>query len=400
MQSYDVVIIGGGIVGSATALALVRARPGLRVALLEKERELALHQSGRNSGVIHSGLYYRPGSLKALNCREGYARLLEFCRAERIPHEICGKIVVATRDEEIPRLDELHRRGEANGLAGLRRLTAHDIRDIEPHCAGIAGLHVPESGIVDYARVARAYAARASEGGADVLLGTRVERLTPNPDGVQVLTAAGVIQARVAVACAGLQSDRLARMTDPDLSIAVLPFRGEYYMVRPEAKHLVRNLIYPVPDPSFPFLGVHFTRTIDGGLECGPNAVLALGREAYGKLQVSPRDSWDALTWPGLRKLARRHWRTGLGEVRRSISKRAFVTALQRLVPDIRAAHLTPAPAGIRAQACDRDGVLVDDFAIREHGRAIHVLSAPSPAATASLAIGTRLSERALALVS
>ena len=390
--AFDVLVVGGGIVGLATALRLLEARPGLRLALIEKESGLARHQTGNNSGVIHSGLYYKPGSLKATNCREGYRQLLDFCRAEGIPHDLCGKVVVATRPEELPRLEELHRRGTANGLEGIRRLTPEQIREIEPHCTGIQGLFVPQTGIVDYAVVAEKYADRIRALGGEVHLGERVVTLRrhENPDRVEVVTArrGQVWTGRLLVACAGLHSDRLARQTEPDLPVRITPFRGEYYVLRPDACRLVRHLIYPVPDPAFPFLGVHFTRMIQGGVECGPNAVFAFAREAYHKTDFSLRDTWETLTWPGFRVVARKYWRTGLGEFHRSFSKAAFVRALQRLVPDIRAEDLRPGGAGIRAQACDREGRLRDDFDIRIDRNVVHVCNAPSPAATASLAIG------------
>lgn len=399
-MTHDLLIIGGGIVGLATALRFLQARPGARVVVLEKEKRVAQHQTGNNSGVIHSGLYYRPGSLKASNCREGYRQLLDFCRDESIPFEICGKIVVATHPDEFPGLEELHRRGIANGLDGLRTLEPAEIQDLEPHCAGLRGLWVPQTGIVDYALVSEKYASRIALAGGEIALGQRVLHLRASasvPAGpVEVVTPDRTWTAKLVVACAGLQSDRLARQTQPDLPLRITPFRGEYYVLRPEACRLVRNLIYPVPDPAFPFLGVHFTRMIQGGVECGPNAVFAFAREAYRKTDFSLRDTLETLAWPGFRIVARKYWRTGLGEFHRSFSKTAFVRALQRLVPDIRAVDLAPGGAGIRAQACARDGKLVDDFDIRGDGAVIHVCNAPSPAATASLAIGATIARTAL----
>lgn len=395
-HACDVLIIGGGIVGLATGLRLLETRPNLRLLLIDKEPGLARHQTGNNSGVIHSGLYYKPGSLKATNCREGYRDLLDFCRNEGIPHDICGKVVVATAPEELPRLEELHRRGTANGLDGLRFLSPEELREIEPHCAGIRGLWVPQTGIVDYAVVAEKYAEKIRARGGEIRLGVRAEALHEDTDGIQVETSGPTESARLVVACAGLHADRLARWTHPDLPLRITPFRGEYYVLKPAACHLVRNLIYPVPDPAFPFLGVHFTRMIQGGVECGPNAVFAFGREAYRKTQFHLRDTLEALAWPGFRKVATRYWRTGLGEFHRSFSKSAFVRALQRLIPEITAADLAPGGAGIRAQACDREGRLIDDFDIRVSGRVIHVCNAPSPAATASLAIGARLASDVL----
>ncbi|MBL9138283.1 MAG: L-2-hydroxyglutarate oxidase [Verrucomicrobiales bacterium] len=393
----DVVIIGGGIVGLATAWRLLEAQPRLRLVLVEKETRLAAHQTGNNSGVIHSGLYYRPGSLKASNCREGYSQLLAFCRAEEIPHEICGKVVVATAPEELPRLEELHRRGVANGLTGIRVLSESEIRDIEPHCTGIRGLWVPQTGIVDYSVVSQKYAEKIRQHGGEIVLGERVDGLRVRDDAVEVISGAATRVARIAVSCGGLHSDRLARQTHPELPLRITPFRGEYYVLRPEARRLVRNLIYPVPDPAFPFLGVHFTRMIDGGVECGPNAVFAFAREAYRKTDFSWRDTWETLMWPGFRSVALRYWSVGLGEFRRSFSKSAFVRALQRLLPEIRGEHLEPGGAGIRAQACSKDGRLLDDFEFCEDRRVIHVCNAPSPAATASLAIGNAIAQRVLA---
>lgn len=397
-SNVDVVLIGGGILGLATALRILEARPSTRLMLIEKEPCLAQHQTGHNSGVIHSGLYYRPGSLKAINCRTGYEQLLAFCRQEEIPHEICGKIVVATAEVELPRLDELHRRGEANGLAGLRFLQPGEIREIEPYCSGIRGLFVPQTGIVDYATVARKYAEKITGMGAEIVLGERILDIRRRNNQVEVIGESRTCTAQAAVVCAGLQSDRLARMTEPELPLRILPFRGEYYKLKQSAPRLVNHLIYPVPDPAFPFLGVHFTRMIGGGVECGPNAVFAFGREAYRKTDFNLRDTWEALTWPGFRKVAGRYWRTGLGEFHRSISKKAFVSALQKLIPEIQADHLEPGGAGIRAQACDRDGRLLDDFDIRISGNVIQVCNAPSPAATASLAIGQSLAEKVLSL--
>jgi L-2-hydroxyglutarate oxidase len=390
----DVIVIGGGIVGLATALHLLQQTPGRRLVVIEKEQAVAQHQTGHNSGVIHSGLYYRPGSLKARLCVEGYNKLLDFCRKEQIPHEVCGKVVVALADSQVPQLDELERRGSANGLGGLRRLTPTEIREREPHCAGVAGLFVPHTGIVDYVAVAEAMARHIRSLGGDIRLGEAVVTISPGEHEVRVHTTCGEHTCKFVVTCGGLQSDRLTRQTVGDLDLRILPFRGEYYTLRDSARHLVRHLIYPVPDPSFPFLGVHFTRMIDGAVECGPNAVLAFAREGYTKTTVRPGELVETLTWPGFRKVARKYWRTGLGEYQRSFSKRAFVRALQRLVPEVTEGDLVPAPAGVRAQACDRDGNLLDDFAIRETARVFNVCNAPSPAATASLAIGSYLASR------
>jgi len=398
-NNFDVVLIGGGILGLATALRVLQARPKARLMLIEKESSLAQHQTGHNSGVIHSGLYYRPGSLKAINCRTGYEQLLAFCRQEEIPHKICGKIVVATSEAELPRLDELHRRGMSNGLEGLRFLQPGEIREIEPHCSCIRGLFVPQTGIVDYAVVARKYAEKLTEMGAEIVLGERVVDIQRRDGKVEVIGESRTCTAHAAVVCAGLQSDRLARKTDPDFPLRILPFRGEYYKLKPSAESLVGHLIYPVPDPTFPFLGVHFTRRIGGGVECGPNAVLAFGREAYRKTDFNLHDTWESLTWPGFRKVATKYWRTGLGEYHRSISRKAFIKALQKLIPEIQAEHLEAGGTGIRAQACDRQGNLLDDFDFRVDGNLIHVCNAPSPAATASLAIGQTIADKVLPLL-
>lgn len=396
MSDRDVVVVGGGIVGLATAFRLLEARPGTRLLLLEKETAVAAHQTGRNSGVIHSGIYYKPGGLKARNCREGYRQLLDFCRDHGIAHEICGKIIVATRPDELPRLEELHRRGVANGLDGLRWLDATEIREIEPHVTGIRGLHVPQTGIVDYPGMSEKLAALIRLRGGEIHLGERVAKIARGDASSEVVTDRGTYRARAIVTCAGLQSDRLARDTHPDLPMRIVPFRGEYYELTPDAHHLVKHLIYPVPDPAFPFLGVHFTRMVKGGIEAGPNAVLAFGREAYRKTDFNFTDTRETFAWPGFRKVARKYWRTGLGEFHRSWSKAAFVRALQRLIPEIRADQLVAGNAGIRAQACQRDGALVDDFYILEDKDVIHVCNAPSPAATASLAIGGHIAGRVL----
>jgi len=395
-----IIVIGAGIVGLATALQLQAVRPDLKLIILEKEPYIARHQTGNNSGVIHSGLYYKPGSLKARNCRAGYQQLIDFCQQEAVPFEICGKLVIATQMDEIPRLEELYRRGCANGLEGLAFLEPEDIREIEPHCAGIRALRVPQAGIVDYAQVAHRYMAKLKDNGAEIHLQTPVISITQTATNqVDVHTTSHHWRAQAVVVCAGLHTDRLARQTLPELPLRILPFRGEYYRLKPEALHLVKHLVYPVPDPAFPFLGVHFTRMMGGGTECGPNAVLALGREAYRKTGFNLQDTWETLTWPGFWQVATRYWQAGLGEYHRSFSKSAFVQALQKLVPEIRSEHLEPGGAGIRAQACDRQGRLLDDFDVRIDRRISYVCNAPSPAATASLAIGQTLANQVLALL-
>ena len=386
-REFDVAVVGGGIVGAATAMALTETA-GRSVVVIEKEPAPAAHQTGNNSGVIHSGLYYKPGSLKATNCAAGREELYRFCEAHGIAHERCGKVVVAVDEAELPALAELERRGAANGLPGLRRVSVDEIRELEPHVRAVAGLHVPTTGIVDYVAVTRAFAGVVTSRGGELRLGTRFIRCARDGRGLVLETTAGEIRARNLINCAGLHSDRVARACGIDPGLAIVPFRGEYYEVVPERAGLVHNLVYPVPDPRFPFLGVHFTRMVKGGIEAGPNAVLALKREGYGRFSLSPRDLAACLAFPGFWRMAARFWRTGLAEQWRSLSKRAFVRALQKLVPEITAADVHRAGAGVRAQALTRDGALADDFRIVEAERMIHVLNAPSPAATASIAIG------------
>ena len=392
--NVDVVIVGGGIVGLATALALLKKSQSLKVIVLEKESSVARHQTGHNSGVIHSGLYYKPGSLKARNCLDGYAKLLQFCNENEIAHEVCGKIVIATSQSELGQLEMLYERGIANDLVGVRKLNQNEIQEIEPHCRGVAGLFVPQTGIVDYVEMANRMSQLVTFLGGEVLTGQEVINITENTHEVIVRTQRLEVFAKKVVTCGGLQSDKLAMQTDPELDLRIVPFRGEYFELELTGKHLVRNLIYPVPDPNFPFLGVHFTRRIDGSIECGPNAVLAFAREGYSKTDFSMRDFSDTLAWPGFRKVARKYWRTGLGEYHRSFSKAAFVRALQKLVPDLEERHLRPVGSGIRAQACSRNGQLLDDFEIRNIRRVTHVCNAPSPAATASLSIGEAIASQ------
>jgi L-2-hydroxyglutarate oxidase len=389
-----ILIVGGGIVGLASGLLLSR-RPGLRVIVAEAEAEIAAHQTGHNSGVIHSGLYYKPGSLKARNCTEGREALYRFCAENGIAHERCGKVVVAVDPAERPALDELERRGRANGLDGIRRLTPEELVEREPHAHGVDALFIPHTGIVDFKEVARAYARLIAEAQSDVRTNCRVFNVRRADGALVVETTRGAIRADLLINCAGLQSDRVARLCGIEPGVQIVPFRGEYYELLPERRGLVRKLIYPVPDPRFPFLGVHFTRMIGGGVEAGPNAVLAFKREGYHRLDFSLRDTVDLATYPGFWRMAARYWRTGAGEFHRSFSKSAFVKALQRLMPAIRAEDLVPAGAGVRAQAVSPDGKLVDDFHIVEADRMIHVLNAPSPAATSSLSIGAAIADKA-----
>lgn len=375
--------------GLATAYQLRRRRPDAEITILEKEPDIALHQTGRNSGVIHSGLYYKPGSAKALNCRRGRAALLQFCAEHSVPHEVCGKVVVATQKEELGRLHDLFERGRENGVQ-VRAISVEELREIEPHAVGVGALHVPDAGIVDYRLVCRAL---ARECRGRLLFGSKVTRMQQEPGRVVVETTGGVHSADLVVNCAGLYSDRVCKLAAGSPGLQIVPFKGEYYEVRESAHHLCRHLIYPVPDPAFPFLGVHLTRMIGGGLEVGPNAVLALGREAYGKLDFDLKELAETLSYGGFQRLAARHWRMGMLEIARSLFKPLFVKALQRLCPEITSHDLVPAPCGIRAQALRPDGVLEDDFRIEQQGRTFHVLNAPSPAATASLAVGETVVE-------
>lgn len=387
MNTVHTAIVGGGIVGLATAFEITRRSPERRVAVLEKEAAVGAHQTGHNSGVLHSGIYYKPGSLKARNCREGKLAMEQFCQREGIPYEICGKVIVAVDDREVPRLQAIFERGQHNGVR-CEWIDQARLRELEPHAAGIRAIHVPEAGIVNYRRVCERLAEIVVGAGGQVLTGARVRKLRSEPSRIVVETSAGEVAAQFVVNCAGLHSDRVAALSGQKVHAQVVPFRGEFYELKPASHHLCRGLIYPVPDPSFPFLGVHFTKMIDGGVECGPNAVLAFAREGYRKLDVNLRDLAEALTYPGFLRLAARYWKTGAGEMWRSFSKAAFVRALQRLMPEIRAEHLVPARSGVRAQAIARDGTMIDDFLIEPVGRVINVNNAPSPAATSALNIG------------
>ena len=396
---FDVVIAGGGIVGLSTALHVLKSKPAQRVCVLEKENAVGAHQTSHNSGVIHSGLYYKPGSSKAKTCVEGAQRMVAFCKDHGIAHEICGKIVVATSESELPALAELLRRGLANGVAGITEIGAERLRELEPHAAGIKALHVPGTGIVDYGAVARKYAELIQKAGGTIRTSCSVKKISESDAEQFIQTSDGDVRSRVLINCAGLHSDRVAIAAGALPGARIVPFRGEYFKLTAEASDLVHGLIYPVPDPRFPFLGVHFTRLIEGGIEAGPNAVLALKREGYGKLSFNARDALQTLTYPGFWRMARKHWKTGFGEMYRSWSKAAFVRALQKLIPTIQASHLEPGGAGVRAQALLPSGEMVDDFRIVQQQRAIHVLNAPSPAATASLCIGEQIAEMALKIV-
>jgi L-2-hydroxyglutarate oxidase len=393
---YDIAIVGGGIVGLATANALLDVHPGSRIIILEAESQLATHQTGHNSGVIHSGLYYKPGSLKAKFCAEGRDAMYRFCGEHGVPHERCGKIVVATSEDELPRLEELHRRGTANGLQGMKWLTPDEMREYEPNVSGIRGLWVSETGIVDYKSVARVYAKILQSRGCELRTATRVIGCVRDDGELKIQTISGEIRSKALVNCGGLQSDRVARLCGLDPGVHIVPFRGEYYELKPERQSLVRNLIYPVPDPRFPFLGVHFTRMIGGGVEAGPNAVLAFKREGYSKSDVSMRDIADLVGFGGFWKMSRRNWKMGMAEVWRSYSKHAFVTALQRLIPSLKHEDVNPGGSGVRAQAVDVNGGLLDDFHVVRAPKMIHVLNAPSPAATSSLRIGLEIASMAI----
>lgn len=383
-----VIVIGGGIVGLATACKLGRAFPAFKIAVLEKEVQVGRHQTGNNSGVLHAGLYYQPGSAKARLAVSGIQEMIAFCREHDVPHEICGKLVVAVDDSELPRLRNLHQRGQQNGLQGLMLLDPSEMRKIEPHVGGVAALRVPQEGIVDYPRVCAAMQGEIQKAGGQVVTSANVTALDERPGGWMVRTTAGEFEADFVVNCAGLHCDRVSELAGERREVRIVPFRGEYYKIRPDREFLVRNLIYPVPDPTFPFLGVHFTRLIGGGIEAGPNAVLAFAREGYRKTDFNPRDLFDAATFPGLWRFLAKHKRMSWDELRRSFSKRLFCDSLRRLVPEIREDDLLTGGAGVRAQAMSPDGTLVQDFCFVNRRRALHVLNAPSPAATASLAIG------------
>ncbi len=390
---FDVAVVGGGIVGLATAWKLISRHPDRRVVVIEKEPSIAKHQTGHNSGVLHSGIYYRPGSLKARTCTSGRAEMVEFCEQHDVAYDLCGKVIVATQDSDLARLDVLEERAEANGVRA-RRIDRAELLELEPHAAGLTALHVADAGITDYTAVCETLAALLTDHGAEIRTGTQVVEIDERSDSVRLSTSQGDIEASMVVTCGGLHSDRLARETDPDNPVRIMPFRGEYYELADDRRFLVNALIYPVPDPDFPFLGVHLTRMIDGSIHAGPNAVLALAREGYTWGDIDLGDLAEVLRNPGWWKLAKNYWRTGMGEYYRSLSKEAFVTALRRLLPELTADDLVPSEAGVRAQAVSRDGVLLDDFVWSETSRVVNVLNAPSPAATASLAIGSQIVDR------
>jgi L-2-hydroxyglutarate oxidase len=396
-MALDIIIVGGGIVGLATAHQLLEAKPELKIALFEKENRVSMHQTGNNSGVIHSGLYYKPGSLKAKNCIEGYHQLIDYCQQQEIPYELTGKIVVAINQEQRAQLENLYQRGQQNGLEGLKKLSLSEMKEYEPHVTGVEGMWVPQTGIVDYRVVAEKLAVGIEANGCQMHLGEQVSNITKGLTYSIVETNKGIYETKLVINCAGLYSDKVAQMSQKEpLDVRIVPFRGEYFKLRPEKEYLVKNLIYPVPDPNFPFLGVHFTRMMRGGVEAGPNAVLAFRKEGYKKLSFNAQELWNTLTWPGFQKVAAKYWEMGLGEMYRSFSKEAFTKALQELIPEIQISDLVDGGAGVRAQACDRNGGLLDDFSIIEDAKIINILNAPSPAATSSLSIGKTVSAMAL----
>jgi L-2-hydroxyglutarate oxidase len=390
-NQYDIAIIGGGILGLSTAMQLSARAPHWRVAVLEKEEELATHQTGHNSGVMHSGIYYRPGSHKAQFCVAGLNNLVRFCEENEIEYQQCGKVIVAVEESEIGRLQDLHDRGTANGVPDLEMVGPDRLKEIEPYVVGVKALWAPHTGIVDFTKVAAAYANNFQQAGGDIFTGAPVQKITSSPDAVVLETPKGTLQAKHLINCAGLYADRVASMTGEDVQIRIIPFRGEYYTLQPESHHLVSGLVYPVPDPQFPFLGVHFTRNIKGHVEAGPNAVLALRREGYRKRDFNLGDNLGNLAYPGFWKMALKYWKIGMGEVYRSYNKRVFLRDLQRLLPEIKESDLASGGSGVRAQAVAKDGSLLDDFSIIQGRDAIHVLNAPSPGATSSLAIGEHI---------
>jgi len=387
-ERYDIIVIGAGIVGLATAYQILQQKKEVRLAVLEKESEVSRHQSGHNSGVIHSGIYYKPGSLKAQNCLRGYQQMVEFCKTHSIPFDLCGKVIVATKKEEIPALNEIYNRGIANGLNGLQYLDEGQIREKEPHTQGVLGLFVPQTGIIDYTVVCKKLGELISNMGGSILLDHKVTAVREEHDQLFIESSRGHYQSDYLINCAGLQSDEITRMVIGQSRVKIIPFRGEYYVLKEEKASLVKNLIYPVPNPEFPFLGVHFTRMINGGVEAGPNAVLAFKKEGYRKTDFSLSDLMTYAGFSGFWKIIRKFWRTGMGEMYRSISKKAFTKSLQMLIPEITSDDLLPGGSGVRAQACDKEGNLIDDFYFEYSSRSLHVCNAPSPAATSCLAIG------------
>ncbi|MBP1167542.1 MULTISPECIES: L-2-hydroxyglutarate oxidase [unclassified Chryseobacterium] len=392
-MNYDIIIIGAGLVGLATAYQTKLKNPDSKILILEKENDVALHQSGHNSGVIHSGIYYKPGSLKAKNCIEGYNSVINFAEKHGIRYDLCGKIIVATSQEELPLLDNIYKRGVENGLQDLKYLSREEFREIEPHCEGVKAIKVPQTGIIDYPGIAKKIKELFEEAGGEVRFKHEVKNITDKGSEIIVSTNISEFKTKKLISCAGLYSDKITKMTNEKNDVVIIPFRGEYYKIKDEKKYLVKHLIYPVPDPSFPFLGVHFTRMIDGNIEAGPNAVLAFKKEGYHFFDFNFNEAMQTMLWPGFRKIVAKYGKTGMGEMHRSLSKSAFTKALQKLLPEIQENDLVPGGSGVRAQACDRNGGLIDDFDIVKNGNIIHVRNAPSPAATSCLSIGNKISE-------
>lgn len=401
MNNPEVIIIGAGILGLSTALKLIEKNPALRVCLLEKEMKVSMHQTGHNSGVIHSGIYYKPGSLKALNCINGYRMLLDFCDENKIEYEICGKVIVATEEKELAPLENLFTRGVENGLEGMKRLTSGELKNLEPYVTGIAAILVPQTGIVDYKIISEKLAGIIKSKGADIRFNEEVKDIKQINGNVEITTSSGKYNAAALVSCAGLYSDKIASMINAgsEENFRIIPFRGEYYQLKDQAKNLIKNLIYPVPDPEFPFLGVHFTRRMDGIVEAGPNAVLAFKKEGYNKTDLDIKELLSTLSYKGFHKIAKKYWKTGFYEMYRSVSKKEFVRSLQKLVPVINENDLVKGGSGVRAQACRSDGSLIDDFLFQEKGNIINVCNAPSPGATSSLSIGETIADKLLKLL-
>ncbi|MDR6459410.1 L-2-hydroxyglutarate oxidase [Chryseobacterium vietnamense] len=392
-MNYDIIIIGAGLVGLATAYQTKLKNTDSKILILEKENDVALHQSGHNSGVIHSGIYYKPGSLKAKNCIEGYNSVINFAEKYGIRYDLCGKIIVATSQEELPLLDNIYKRGVENGLQDLKYLSREEFREIEPHCEGVKAIKVPQTGIIDYPGIAKKIKELFEELGGEVRFNNEVKNIIDKGSEIIVSTNISEFKTKKLISCAGLYSDKITKMTNKKNDVVIIPFRGEYYKIKDEKKYLVKHLIYPVPDPSFPFLGVHFTRMIDDNIEAGPNAVLAFKKEGYHFFDFNFNEAMQTMLWPGFRKIVAKYGKTGMGEMHRSLSKSAFTKALQKLLPEIQENDLVPGGSGVRAQACDRNGGLIDDFDVVKNGNIIHVRNAPSPAATSCLSIGNKISE-------
>lgn len=397
MKTSEITIIGAGITGLATAYSILNKNPEVKLLLVEKENEVAKHQTGNNSGVIHSGIYYKPGSLKAINCKRGYQMLLDFCDENNIEYDICGKVIAATSENELHALENIYNRGIENGLNGLEYLSENQLKEKEYHVNGIKGIFVPQTGIIDFKVVSEKLAELIRKKGGEIIFNTSLQKIKNSQDEIIIETNNGEYHSKFVITCAGLQSDRIARMTKPDLDVRIIPFRGEYYKLKDSSKTLVKNLIYPVPDPAFPFLGVHFTRMINGDVECGPNAVFSFKREGYSKISFDLKDTIESITWRGFHKVALNYWQVGMGEFYRSFNKNAFVKALQKLIPEIKESDLIKGGAGVRAQACDKNGKLIDDFYFVEQKNIIHVCNAPSPAATSALSIGEYIFEKYIA---